>query len=115
MNIWVKYAVTAFLVVAVSEIAKRSDRLGALVSSLPLMTLLVLMWLYLENQTDEKISNHAFYTFWYVIGSLPFFLIFPYMLPKTGFYGALVTAGSVTIVFFYFYALLLERFSINLL
>lgn len=82
MNIWFKYAVTAFLVVLVSEIAKRSDRLGAFVSSLPIMTLLVLFWLFVEKQPSEKIANHAYYTFWYVLGSLPFFVIFPYLLPK---------------------------------
>ena len=42
----VKYLITAGVVVAVSEIAKRSDRLGALVASLPLVTFLALIWLY---------------------------------------------------------------------
>jgi len=62
-----KYLITAFLIVAISEIAKSSDKLGALISSLPLITIMVMIWLYIENQNIEKISNHAYYTFWYVI------------------------------------------------
>ena len=72
MNIWLKYLITAGLVVVISEVAKRSDRLGALFSSLPVVTMLVLFWLFFENQPQEKIANHAWYTFWYVVGTLPF-------------------------------------------
>src|SRR3546814_6184080 len=62
-----KYLITPAIVVAVSELAKRSDRLGALLASLPLVTLLALTWLYLDKQPAEKIANHAWYTFWYVV------------------------------------------------
>ena len=48
-----KYAVTAFVIVLVSELAKRSDRMGALVSSLPFVTIMVLVWLHLEKQGDH--------------------------------------------------------------
>jgi hypothetical protein len=61
-----KYAVTAFVVVLVSELAKRSDKIGALVASLPMVTVLVMIWLYMENQGTEKVARHAYYTFWYV-------------------------------------------------
>lgn len=115
MNIWTKYAITAFLVVLVSEIAKRSDRLGALVSSLPIMTLLVLFWLFIEKQPSEKIGNHAYYTFWYVLGSLPFFLIFPYLLTKLGFWGAMGVSTVLTVVGFYGYALVLKWFGVVLI
>ena len=70
-----KYAVTAFVIVLVSEIAKRSDRLGALIASLPLVTVMVMIWLHIENQGTEKIANHAWYTFWYVLPTLPMFLL----------------------------------------
>jgi hypothetical protein len=59
-----KYAITALLVVVISEVAKRSDRLGSLVAALPTITVLTLIWLYLEKQPPEKINNHVWYTFW---------------------------------------------------
>jgi F0F1-type ATP synthase assembly protein I len=54
-----KYLVTAGIVVLVSETAKHYDRLGALIAALPTVTVLTLIWLYLEGQPMEKISNHA--------------------------------------------------------
>ena len=62
-----KHAITAALVVLISEVAKRSDKLGALIAALPLVTVLAMIWLYVEQQPPEKISNHAWYTFWYVL------------------------------------------------
>lgn len=67
----VKYAITAALVVAISKAAKRSDRLGGLIAALPLATLLTLVWLYVEKQPTAKIANHAWYTSWYVLPTLP--------------------------------------------
>ena len=75
-----KYFLTAAVVVLVSELAKRSDKLGGLVAALPMVTVLALIWLYVENQPAEKIANHAWYTFWYVIPTLPMFLAFPLLL-----------------------------------
>ncbi len=57
-----KYAITAAIVVLVSELARRSDKAGAFVAALPLVTILALIWLYLEKQPMEKINNHAWYT-----------------------------------------------------
>lgn len=66
-----KYLVTAGVVVLVSELAKRSDKLGGFIAALPMVTVLTLIWLYVEQQPASKISNHAYYTFWYVIPTLP--------------------------------------------
>ena len=66
-----KYLLTAAVIVLVSELAKRSDKIGSLVASLPLVTVLTLIWLHLDNQPTSKIANHAYYTFWYVIPTLP--------------------------------------------
>lgn len=79
-----KYLLTAGVVVIVSELAKRSDKLGGFIAALPLVTILALIWLYIEQQPQEKIANHAWYTFWYVIPTLPMFLVFPILLPKLG-------------------------------
>lgn len=95
-----KYLITAGLVVFISEVAKRSDKLGAFIAALPLVTVLTLFWLYVENQGSEKIANHAYYTFWYVIPTLPMFLAFPWLLNKFGFFGAMGTSALLTIACF---------------
>ncbi|MDX1668789.1 MAG: DUF3147 family protein [Limnobacter sp.] len=95
-----KYLITAGMVVLISEVAKRHDRLGALVASLPLVSILVLIWLYLENSPPEKISSHAFYTFWYVLPTLPMFLLFPWGMQRFGFWLTLVLGVLITLLSF---------------
>ena len=110
-----KYLLTAAVVVIVSELAKRSDKLGGFVAALPLVTVLALIWLHVEHQSEQKISNHAWYTFWYVVPTLPMFLLFPSMLPRLGFWPSLLASLVLTIVVFAAFALILRRFGIELL
>ena len=110
-----KYFFTAAVVVLVSEVAKRSDRLGGFVAALPLATVLALIWLYMEDQPMEKIANHAWYTFWYVVPTLPMFLAFPVLLPRFGFWPTLLACIVITLVCFGAFALLVRRFGIELL
>ena len=114
---WVvtKYLLTAAVVVLVSEFAKRSDKLGGLIAALPLVTFLALIWLYVEKQPPEKIANHAWYTFWYVVPTLPMFLAFPALLPRIGFWPTLLTSVVITVVCFGVFALVVRRFGIELL
>lgn len=114
---WVatKYLITAALVVLISEAAKRSDKLGGLMAALPLVTILTLIWLYLENQPEAKIANHAWYTFWYVIPTLPMFLAFPMLLSRLGFWLTLLACAALSIVCFVLFAWVLRRYGIELM
>jgi hypothetical protein len=111
----VKYLLTAGVVVLASEAAKRSDKLGGLVGALPLVTLLALVWLHVEKQPEAKIANHAWYTLWYVIPTLPMFAVFPFLLARVGFWPTMLASVLVTIVCFSLFALLMKRFGIDLL
>lgn len=110
-----KYLVTAAVVVMVSEFAKRSDKLGGLVAALPLVTVLALIWLYVEKQPAERIANHAWYTFWYVIPTLPMFLVFPALLSRIGFWPTLLACIVLTVSCFALFAVVVRRFGIELL
>lgn len=92
----VKYLITAGIVALVSELAKRSDKLGSFVAALPLVTVLTLIWLYIEEQPSAKIENHARYTFWYVLPTLPMFLAFPLLLSRIGFWPSLLVCVAIT-------------------
>lgn len=110
----VKYLLTAGVVVLVSEMAKRSDKLGGLIAALPIVTFLALIWLHLENQSTEKIANHAWYTFWYVVPTLPMFLAFPILLEKIGFWPALLASVGITFVCFAVFSFIVRQFGIEL-
>jgi F0F1-type ATP synthase assembly protein I len=115
--IWIltKYLVTAFVVVLVSEVAARSDRVGGLVGALPMVTILTLVWLHLEKQPAAKIANHAWYTLWYVLPTLPMFAAFPFLLARFGFWPTLGASVLITLCSFGLFALALKRFGIYLL
>ena len=111
-----KYAITAFVIVLVSEIAKRSDRLGALIASLPLVTVMVMIWLHVEGQGIAKVANHAYYTFWYVLPTLPMFLLMPWLLHRgTGFWPALAWSALLTMAAFALAAVLCRRIGVDLI
>ncbi len=110
-----KYLITAAVVVLVSELAKRSDKLGGLIAALPLITVLTLIWLYVENQPIAKIANHAWYTFWYVVPTLPMFLVFPTLLPRFGFWPSLLASVFITMGCFAIFAIIVRRFGLELL
>ena len=110
-----KYLVTAGLVVLISELAKRSDRLGGLVAALPLGTILALVWLHLDGVAEAKIASHAWYTFWYVIPTLPMVLAFPALMHRIGFWPALAASILLTVACFGLFAVAVRRFGIELL
>jgi len=110
-----KYLTTAFIVVLISEVAKRSDKLGGLIAALPLITVMALVWLYLEQQGYQKIANHAWYTIWYVIPTRPMFLVFPFIYKFTGFWPSLLICIIITGLSFVLLAFIVRPFGINLL
>lgn len=110
-----KYLITSGVVVLVSELAKRSDRLGGFIAALPMVTLLALVWLHVEKQPEAKVANHAWYTLWYVIPTLPMFAVFPALLARLGFWPTMLASVLITVVCFGVFALLVRQFGIELL
>lgn len=78
----VKVVLTSLLVVSVSEAAKRSAVFGALLASLPLTSLLAMVWLYADTRDTEKVAALASGIFWLVLPSLTLLLVFPLLLRK---------------------------------
>ena len=78
--LFVRTLISAVIIVAVAEIAKRSAALGALVASLPLVAVLSMVWLWRDTGDALRLAAYAQATFWYVLPSLPMFLLIPMML-----------------------------------
>jgi hypothetical protein len=99
LTLLVKVIVTAVLVVAISEIAKRSSFAGALLASLPLTSLLALIWLYQDTGDAQQAANLAGGIFWLVLPSLAFFLVFPAgVRAGLGFWPAMGAGVAATLV-----------------
>lgn len=112
----IKCALSGIIIGIVSEVAKRSPAFGALIVSLPLVSLLGIIWLWRDTGDPERIAGHAESTFWYVLPSLPMFLVLPAMLRAgVGFWSALAASCVLTVALYFVTAWALAKFGgINL-
>lgn len=77
-----KALISGALIAIASTLARRYPGLGALVASLPLVSVLGMIWLWNDKPDAENMAAHAGATFWYVLPSLPMFLVIPALLPQ---------------------------------
>jgi hypothetical protein len=110
-----KLLVSAAMIVAVSEVSKRYPGWGGLLASLPLTSLIGLLWIYGETRDLEKVSAHCISVFWFVLPSLPMFLLIPLLLKyRVPFLLALLLGCLLTLVLYVFMAKLLRGWNIAL-
>jgi hypothetical protein len=110
-----KVAISAILIVVISELGKRSSLLGALLASLPLTSLLAFVWLYRDTHSVEKVAALSTGIFWLVLPSLVLFLLLPWMLRQGwDFWLSLVLSMALTALAYFGMTLLLRRFGIEL-
>ena len=76
----VKTLIAALVIVAVGEISKRSSALAAFLLALPIVSITAFVWIYFESKDKLKIADISYETFWYVIPTLPMFLLLSWML-----------------------------------
>ena len=111
----IKCVLSGIIIALVSEVAKRSPALGALVVSLPLISLLAIIWLWRDTADVERIAGHAETTFWYVLPSLPMFLVLPMLLRAgVGFWLSLALCCVLTVVLYLITVWALSKFGLHI-
>ena len=115
MQYLIKITITAVLVVAISEVAKRSSFAGAVLASVPLISVLALFWLYIETENIERVSELSTSVFWLVLPSLALFVALPLMLRQgINFYFSIGFSIILTIFCYWLMVTVLKHFGINL-
>ena len=110
----IKALISGALVSVISETAKRSPAFGALIASLPIVSVLAMIWLWQETKDSERIASHAEATFWYVLPSLPMFLVLPALLRHgTHFYTALALSCALTVMLYFMMMWTLKKFGVT--
>ena len=110
-----KVAVSAGLIVLISEISKRSSLLGAVFASIPLVSVLAMIWLYIDTRDTEKVGELSTQVFWLVLPSLALFVILPLLLKRgMNFYLSLSLSIAATVVCYGIMLLILRRFGIRM-
>ncbi len=97
----IKAALSGLIIAAVSEIAKCSPGFGALIAALPLVSVLGMMWLWRDTHDPERLAAHAAATFWFVLPSMPMFLLMPALLRRGAPFWAALGAGCALTVGLY--------------
>ncbi len=111
----IKALLSGSIIAIVSEIAKRNNAVASIVHSLPLMSLLAFIWLYAETKDAGLIGRHALGTFWFVLPTLPMFLLMPWLISKLGgFWPALIAGILLTIALYFITMRLLKTAGVNL-
>ena len=110
-----KALVSGGLIVAISELAKRNNTAASIVHSLPLVSLLALIWLYSETRDTALVGRHMFGTFWFVLPTLPMFLAVPWMLRRgLSFWPSLAVGVALTVALYLLTLRLLKTAGVTL-
>jgi len=110
----IKLLISAGLIVAVSEVAKRNDLLAALLASIPLVSVLAIIWLYVDTGDVQKISELSTGIFWLVLPSLVLFVALPVLLKQgVNFYLSLSISIALTAVSYMIMVWFLRKFGIE--
>jgi hypothetical protein len=115
LYLFVKAAISGILIAIISEVSRRAPGWGGLIASLPLVSVLALIWLWRDTGDAEAAAQQAMSTFWFVLPSLPLFLIIPAMLRSAwGFWPSLIAACLVTMALYAGFAVLAPKLGIRL-
>lgn len=97
----VKAAVSGLLVALVSTVARKYPGWGGLLASLPLVSLMAMIWLYGETRDADKVAALAGSTFWYILPSLPMFLVIPALIRSGWSFAAAIAVAVVVTLLLY--------------
>jgi hypothetical protein len=115
LYLFIKAALSGLIVAAVSEVSKRYPGFGGLIASLPLVSVLGMIWLWRDTHDSNRMAAHAEATFWFVIPSLPMFLLVPAMLRHGySFWAALAAGCALTLALYLGMTWLGPRFGLRL-
>jgi hypothetical protein len=115
LQLLVKAGLSGVIVAAVSEIARRSPTYGGLLAALPLVSVLAWIWLWRDTGDVARIAAQAEATFWFVLPTLPMFLLIPALLRRGApFWGALGLGCALTMALFAALTWIGPRFGLKL-
>jgi len=112
MSLWyyaIKVLISSILIVLISELAKKSGVLAGLLASIPLVSFLAIIWLYIETRDIPKIRQLSSDIFWLVLPSLSFFVVFPWLLGRNMRFGWAMLLSTLLMIILYITLMLILK------
>jgi hypothetical protein len=114
MEFITKTIISAVIIAVVSEVSKRSPTIGAIIVSLPLTSILAIIWLYVDTQSTTKVIQLSNSIIWIVLPSIVFFIVLSLLLYKDcKFHWAMIISSAAMVISYYLYIKILSLFGIN--
>lgn len=115
MQFFIKTIVSALIIATISTVSKKLPTFGAIIASLPLTSILAMIWLYQDTKDVNKVIELSTAIFWIVIPSLIFFIALPILLKRNiNFYPSLLISSIIMICSYYIYIMVLRLFKVNI-
>jgi len=112
---WTRALLSGLLIALASTIARRQPGLGALIVSLPLVSVLSMIWLWRDDPDPANMARYVQSTFWYFLPTMPMFLVIPALLRRgISFWPSLLAGCTLTILLYGAMTLLTGRAGIKL-
>lgn len=96
-----KALISGVIIAIVSEVAKRQPGLGGLIASLPLISIMGMIWLWRDKPAPQNMAHHTLATLWFVLPTLPMFLLIPFLLIRGWSFWGSLGLGCLLTVFLY--------------
>ncbi len=111
----IRAILSGIIIALIALVSRKAPAAGALIASLPLISVIGMIWLWRDTTDPLLLANHAEATFWYVLPSLPMFLLMPWILRSGhGFWVALVAGITTTILLYLITIVIAARFGVRL-
>lgn len=105
-----KLLITGALIVIITEIAKFNIKLAALITAMPIVTILCIFWMYYEGNDKKVLSDYVSSTLKYLLPTLPMFFIFPFLIYRTNFFITILICCLSIMICFYLFNLIFKNF-----
>ncbi len=109
-----KILISALIIFVASEIGKKDTLLGAIIVSLPMISLLTISWIYFETRDVDKIINFAYGVFAMIMPSLSFFITLPYFLKKINFIPSMFLSISVMVLLYFILTIVYKKIGVEI-
>ena len=112
---FIRALLSGIIIAAIAALGRKAPALAAVIASLPLISILGMIWLWRDTSNTNLLADHAEATFWFVLPSLPMFLLIPVMLRSgANFWLALAAGIALTIILYFLTIGIAARFGVRL-
>lgn len=97
----IRAALSGIIVAIIALVSRRYPGLGGLIASLPLISVLGMVWLWHDTGDREAVATYLSSALWYFLPTIPMFIFMPMMLRHgVSFWATLAVGIFITMLLY---------------